>query len=133
MFCQFDSHVRIPVVLLERLQDPLLLADLAPSSLALAQRHQLSTLVFCLRSMGDCLPANPSAFCGIFLHLNHVFYIHLKILRNQKFYRKRRDPHYVDVKCVINLRGRYQVRNMICGHSYCISLPWQWCLFVRHH
>ena len=36
---------------------------------------------------GNTIPANPSAFCGIFQHLNHVFCIpHLEILRNRKFY-----------------------------------------------
>ena len=51
--------------------------------------------------MGQCIPANPSAFCGIFPHLTHVFRIHLKILRNHNFYRISLDSHQMDVKSLI--------------------------------
>ena len=36
--------------------------------------------------------AYPSVFCGICLHLNQVFRIHLKILWNHMFYRISRFP-----------------------------------------
>ena len=47
------------------------------------------------------IPANPSAFCRICPHLNHVFRIRLKILRNHKFYRISIDSHQMDVKSLI--------------------------------
>ena len=53
-----------------------------------------------------CIPANSSAFCGIFPHLNHVFCIpyssqnitESKILQ---FYRISIDSHQIDVKSLI--------------------------------
>ena len=48
-----------------------------------------------------CIPANPFACCRIFLHLNHVSRICLKILWNHKFYRKSLDSHHTDVKSLI--------------------------------
>ena len=48
-------------------------------------------------------PKDPSTFCGIFPHLNHVFRIphSSQILWNHKYYRISLDSHQMDVKSLI--------------------------------